>query len=112
MLQEAARKGIVERKLVRVTDGGLKEPDLRTKRGVGRVSVYITLDGRTYPIGFAASGEEFGREADFLVPLLLFPAVISGYRGRLGAAGQQRHLQNLRHPRPVALDEWAVGQGR
>jgi hypothetical protein len=45
----------------------------------GRVSVSITLDGRTYHVWVAAS-EELGREEDFLLPLALFPAMIGGSR--------------------------------
>ncbi len=48
-----------------------------------RVSVSITLDGREHHLWFAASGEDLGREEDFLLPLGLFPAMVTGSRLKL-----------------------------
>jgi hypothetical protein len=52
----------------------------RAEWHVGRVSVSITLEGQEHQLWFAVSGEEPGREADFLVPLTLFPAMVTGSR--------------------------------
>jgi hypothetical protein len=59
-----------------------KELVARAEWNIGRVSVPITLDGRVYPVWFAAS-EDFGREADFLLPLTLPSAMVTGSRLRL-----------------------------
>ena len=56
-----------------------KDLVVRPEWDAGRVSVSITLGGRTYHVWVAAS-EELGREEDFLLPLALFPAMISGSR--------------------------------
>ena len=45
-----------------------------------RVTVSITLDGRVHQVWFAVSGEEPGREEDFLLSLTLFPAMVGGAR--------------------------------
>jgi hypothetical protein len=58
----------------------------------GRVSVSISLDGRTYPLWFAATGEDFGRQADYLLPLTLFPAMASGARLKLAGEVSPRLL--------------------
>src|SRR5215217_6611414 len=46
----------------------------------GRVTVSITLDGREHEVWFSASGEEPAtqEEEEFLLPLTLFPAMLSG----------------------------------
>ncbi len=59
-----------------------KELVARAEWNVGRVSVPITLDGRVYPVWFVAS-EDFGREADFLLPLTLPSAMVTGSRLKL-----------------------------
>jgi hypothetical protein len=55
----------------------------RAEWEAGRVSVSITLDGREHHLWFAASGEDIGREADVLLPLVLFPAMVNGSRLKL-----------------------------
>lgn len=47
------------------------------------VSVSISTGSRVYPVWFRVSGESPGRETDFLLPLTLFPAMISGSRLKL-----------------------------
>ncbi len=59
-----------------------KELVARAEWNIGRVSVPITLDGRVHPVWFVAS-EGLGREADFLVPLTLPPAMVAGSRLKL-----------------------------
>ena len=41
------------------------------------MSVSVTLDGREHRLGFAISGDEPGKQADFLIPLTLFPAMLT-----------------------------------
>lgn len=53
-------------------DGSSKELVAHAEWNANRVSVYITLDGREHHLWFAASGEDFGKDADFLLPLTLF----------------------------------------
>ena len=50
------------------------------------MSVCVTLDGREHQLGFTTSGEEPGREEDFLLPLTLFPAMLA--RSRLKLPGK------------------------
>ncbi len=50
------------------------------------MSVLVTLDGRAHRLGFRTSGEEPGKEEDFLVPLTLFPAMLT--RSRLKLPGK------------------------
>ncbi len=59
-----------------------KELVARAEWNIGRVSVPITLDRRVYPVWFVAS-EDFGREADFLLPLTLPSAMVTGSRLKL-----------------------------
>jgi hypothetical protein len=60
-----------------------KELVVRPEWDAGRVSVSITLDGREHQLWFAPSGEDFGTEEDFLLPLALFPAMVGGSRLQL-----------------------------
>lgn len=46
------------------------------------VSVSVSLAGQVYPVRFAAS-EDLGSEADLLLPLALFPAMVTGSRLKL-----------------------------
>jgi hypothetical protein len=59
-------------------DSAPKELVARAEWNAERVSVYVTLEGRDHRLWMAASGEELGREMDFLLPLTLFPAMVAG----------------------------------
>jgi hypothetical protein len=72
-------------------DSPSKDLVVRPEWVAGRVSVSITLGGRTYHVWIAAS-EELGRGEDFLLPLDLFPAMISGSRLELPGVVSPRLL--------------------
>ncbi len=59
-----------------------KELIARAERNANGVSVSVTLAGQVYPVRFAAS-EDLGSEADLLLPLALFPAMVTGSRLKL-----------------------------
>jgi hypothetical protein len=55
----------------------LKELIVRPGWDAGKVSVSVTLDGREHRLGFAISGDEPRKQEDFLIPLTLFPAMLT-----------------------------------
>lgn len=49
-----------------------------TEWAAKEMSVSISIGNRVYPVWFRVSGESLGRKTDFLLPLTLFPAMVSG----------------------------------
>jgi hypothetical protein len=91
VLREAVRGWNGDHEFVRAKGVVLKELVVRPEWGADTVSVSITLDGRTHPVWFAAS-EDLGREEDFLLPLALFPAMVSGSHLKLSGEVSPRLL--------------------
>jgi hypothetical protein len=64
-------------------DTASRELVARPRWDDGRVSVAISIEDQVHQLWFATSGEDPGREADFLLPLTLFPAMVGKSRLRL-----------------------------
>jgi hypothetical protein len=64
-------------------DSESRELNVCAEWDVDRVSVSIRLNERVHPVWFMVSDEGFGREVDFLLPLTLFHAMVTGSPLRL-----------------------------